>query len=146
MICPCRRNLRYDPRHRPCDKCRYRTPGRLQQIISILSIERIVPTISDDHIVQSIAGAVDPRCAGQGQILDIRIQGKDHRALNRIDAAIRVFPDEIADIIHNVRIIAMPAQHRIGTAAAIQRIVTLVAFEIIVPALTIQLIRTISAI
>src|SRR5439155_11402388 len=83
------------------------------------SVDHVVAGVARQHIVERIAGGVD--CAGSGErhVLDIRACSKGDRALDQVRPLTGVFGDDVANVVHDVRVVAESTDQRIGPAAAI---------------------------
>ena len=91
------------------------------------TIEHVVDSVAGHHIVEGIAGAIDRRCPGQGQVLDVRTQGVGHRRLHRIGAFIGILGDQIADVVHHIGVVTQAARQRVSASPTIEYVVAGIA-------------------
>ena len=88
-----------------------------------LGTDRIAGAISGDDVVQGIAGADQALGAGQGQVFGVCSQRVVDVRLDRVDAGIQGFGDDVAGVVDHVGIVAEPALHVVRAGAAIQRVI-----------------------
>ena len=91
------------------------------------AIEHVVARVARDHVRQRVAGAADVGAAGQGQILDIGRQGEADRGKDNIVPLARLFDHRIGGVVDHIAIVALRADQRIRSTAAVQHIVAGIA-------------------
>ena len=97
------------------------------------AVEDVVPGVTDDRVVEVVAGAVDVSGARQAQALDIgRQRVADSRNHEIVDTFVGVFDYHVAGIVDDVVIVAGAADHRVGAAKATEVVIAAVAGDRIV--------------
>ena len=98
-------------------------------------LRKFAAAIADDRVGEGVAEAVGGR-VGEDQILDLTLRVnrvskiEANRREDRIDAAVGVaFVDDVAGIVDTVGVVAPRAEHKIGSGAAVDDVVALVAEE-----------------
>ena len=104
-------------------------------------VDRVVAL---DGVGQVVAGTVDRRRAGQGQVLEEGSQRVAHGGVHRVDAAVvdaegGVLAHGIAGIVDGVGVVAGAAEHRVGAAAAVQRVDAASADHVVVAVEAVEL-------
>ena len=83
--------------------------------------------IPGQHVGEIVAGAVDVRRSGQGQVFDIGGKGIGDARLNEIGTLGRNFRHDITRVIDDIGVVAGAADQGVGTGAAGQGVVAGVA-------------------
>ena len=118
-----------------------------QRVVAIAAVQRVdtgrtrqgvVADVAEDGVGKPVAGAVDVRQTGQGQVFDLGGQRPVDRALHDIGAACRRLDRGIQDVIDDVDVVADPTTHRIDIRAAVQRIVAGTAKQRVIAGQTVQ--------
>ena len=99
-----------------------------QVVIARTTIESIVASVAGDRVVERVAGAVEVGSARQCQVIDIR-QGSEapgEPTLHRVDAATQCVGDalrhHIRKAVDNICVVALAADQRVVSKAAIQAV------------------------
>ena len=99
--------------------------------------------VAVDLVGEPVAGAVDRRGAGQGQVLDEGAQRVAHRGVHRSCRRRRprrsVLAHGIAGIVDGVDVVAGAAEHRVDAGAAVQLVVAASAEHVIVAVEAVEL-------
>ena len=96
------------------------------------AVETIGGGVADEAVGDAVAGGVDCRGSGEGQILDIRRERVRGRGQDRVVTVAGELGDGVADVVDDVGVVAAATVHRIGADAAIEAIVAGAAPEIVV--------------
>src|SRR6185295_19089410 len=91
----------------------------VQRSVAAQAREGVVIAIAGEDVGARVAGAVDRRAAGQGQVLEIGAEGEGDRAVHRVGASGGSLDRLVAAIVDDVFVIAGAAVHRVGAAAAV---------------------------
>ena len=102
-------------------------------------------TVADQVIAQIVACAVDGRCPGQFQAIDVGAKHVANAGKDLVSAFATVLRDRIANIVDVVDIVPEATGHCVGTDAAVQRIVACSAIQDIVSAIAEHGVVTIAA-
>ncbi len=98
----------------------------VEYVVARVAGEGVGRAIARQGIVQLVACAGEAGTAGQNQIFDVAAEGVIDARVDRIDTFARILRDHIADIVHQVRVIARAAGHRIGAGRSIEGVVVAV--------------------
>ena len=106
-----------------------RTHPAVEGIVTRTPCERVIAAATGHNVIQRVAGTVDGRGGGNGQVLDIGPHGvsaeiKGNRALNRVRTLVDQLGDRVGGRIDNVDIVAGAAFERIRSRGAVQGVVT----------------------
>ncbi len=118
------------------DKVAIVTGAARHGILAAAVAERIVAGIAIQDVIVQIAGCIDIRGTGQGQINDASAQGVGNAAVNLVAVVVTAADDLVADIVDIEDAAAAAAHHDIGAFAAIKDIVTGSARQAVVAAIT----------
>src|SRR5512141_2220450 len=102
-----------------------------------LAVESIDAIVAGDEIVELIANTIDVADTCEGEVFKIVTGTKreTHRALDRITPIVQSFRLAVSRCVHSVGIDSTPTKHPIGTGAAIEGVVAIIALEIVPTAL-----------
>ena len=109
------------------------TRATVQGVVAVKANKRVGRAIADEHVVQRIARAIDRARAGQGQVLDVGRERVTYAGFNQISPFTRILDDHIADVVHQISIIAQAANQHIGVGAAVQRVVAVQTDDLVHP-------------
>ena len=98
-----------------------------QDIVTRQTQELIVAFVADQRVVQVVAGSVDAVGTGQGQMFYVGGKRVADRGVHRVGACTRRLGYRIADVVHNVSVVASITTHGISTRATVQNIGAAVA-------------------
>ena len=100
-----------------------------ERVGACAAIERVVAGVAGDDVGEPVAGAVDVGAAGQGQVLDIGAERVGDRGGNSISARVQRFRRHVAGVVDDVVVVADAADHDVGAAGAVERVVATIAGE-----------------
>ena len=109
------------------------TPTTVQRVVAAKARQHVGGAIAGNHIGLGVAGAVDRCGPRQSEVLQVCRQRVRNRRQDRIDTTCN-FRGNVADIVHDVDIVAEATVHIVGAGAAIKRIVAAAAIQRVVAA------------
>ena len=92
------------------------------EVDAAAAVEEVVAAVAVDHVRLAVAVALQVGAALQDQVFDIRRQPEVGGRKNCVRSSTAVLDHDVAYIVHEVEIIAAPADHGIGAGAAIDQV------------------------
>ena len=99
----------------------------LQRVDVGTPVEHVGTAVADDQVARRVAGAVEVGLAQQFQVLQVGAQGEVHRGAHSVGAFGRLLDGLVAQVVHEVGVVARPALQRVGPRAAVDQVVADVA-------------------
>jgi hypothetical protein len=112
-----------------------RARAAVEEIGAVAPLKVIGGPITDQHVVQPIANAVDRRRSGEEQVLHIGAEAVGDAGVDGVEAAAGRFGDGVAAVIDNIGVVAHPAGQDVGARAAVQPIISRAAGDDVVEAI-----------
>ena len=97
----------------------------IKGVVTTQTTESVVGAVAEHHVVGPVAGAIDGRQAGEGEVLHVgqRNQRERDTGLDRVGAAKSQFGDHIGGGVHDVGIVSGSTHEDVNAGAAIENIV-----------------------
>ena len=103
-----------------------------QHVGTQAAVQGVGRHIAHDHVTLVVARAVDGVDASEHQVFSIGSQGQRDAAAHCVGALAFGFHHHIANVVHQIGVVAFAAGEDVGTAASIQHIVACQAKELVV--------------
>ena len=98
-------------------------------VVARAAAEHVVAGTGEEHVVQAVAVGIGRAGGEEAQVLDV---GRHHMAAQHahlVGAAAHGLDDHVAGVVEGVDVVAQPAHHRIGAAAAVQGVVAVATVQ-----------------
>ena len=97
----------------------------LHGVCTCATVNPVVAAVTNDHVVELVARAIDVFRPGQSQVLHIGRERVVDGRVDRVNAFVGIFLHHVTQVVHHVGVVACAALHGVRTRPAINVVVTM---------------------